>query len=179
MHTAETKDKFLELRLKGHSLANISQAIGVSKTTLIEWNRESQEQLRQLRSAELEFLHDRILQSYAEDFNRLQKFQRGVDEFLGEKFRRAFDYDDVVKLDQIIRQQIRQMRKDIELFGLITTDARNPSPFPPNPKANPVAATASLSFTPRFYEGPDQAQDAIKTVSTQSTTQPVENLTVS
>ena len=125
MHTNETKDKFLELRLKGHSLAKIAEAIGVSKPTLVQWNRDCQEELRELRSAELEVLHDRILQSYEADFERLHRFQRGVDQKLEEKVHYAFEYDNVIKLDQVIRQQIRELRRDIELFGRITNEAKN------------------------------------------------------
>jgi hypothetical protein len=128
MYNKETKDKFIELRLKGHSLAKISEAIGVAKCTLVEWNRDCQQQLRELRSAELEILHDRILQSYEEDFERLHRFQRGVDQRIGETVEQAFEWHNVIALDKVIRNQVRELRKDIELFGRITKDARNPIP---------------------------------------------------
>jgi hypothetical protein len=143
MYNNETKDKFIELRLKGHTLAKISEAIGVSKTTLVEWNRDCQQQLRDLRSTELEILHDRILQSYEADFERLHRFQRGVDDLLGNTPKYAFTHDNVVELDQVIRRQIRDLRKDIELFGRITDDARNPVPSflkseTSTPKVDPI-----------------------------------------
>ena len=146
MHTNETKDKFLELRLKGHSLAKISGTIGVSKPTLVQWNRESQAQLRELRSAELEALHDRILQSYETDFERLQRFQRGVDESLGDKVKFAFNHDNVIKLDQIVRQQIRELRRDIQLFGRITNDAKNPAQ-PVSSISEPLASRKNFTVS--------------------------------
>jgi hypothetical protein len=148
MHTNETKDKFIELRLKGHSLANISQAIGVSKTTLVEWNRECQQQLRELRSAELEVLHDRILESYEEDFNRLHKFQRGVDNYIGNRPDYLFNRENALKSDKIIRDQIRQMRKDIELFGIITNAAKNTAtPSPVGLSTAPESAAKNLTVS--------------------------------
>jgi hypothetical protein len=47
---------------------------------------------------------------------------------LGEKVHYAFNCDNVIELDRVVRNQIRDLRKDIELFGRITDDARNPIP---------------------------------------------------
>lgn len=46
----EAKEKFLELRARGMSFAQISAQIGVSKTTLIKWNREMAHALARLHS---------------------------------------------------------------------------------------------------------------------------------
>ncbi len=40
MHTNETKDRFIELRAQGLSLAKIASDLGVSKRTLVDWNHE-------------------------------------------------------------------------------------------------------------------------------------------
>lgn len=157
MHTNEIKDKFIELRLKGHSLADIANTIGVSKTTLVDWNRRYQEELRELRSAELEALHDRILHSYAADFARLDRLQRGVDEYLNDKKPSyIFRCDNVLDSDQIIRAQIRQMRKDIELFGRITNDAKNPTP---SVSKSETANTPSLKPEISNLKSPDAGSE--------------------
>jgi DNA-binding XRE family transcriptional regulator len=48
---AESKEKFMELRAHGMSFAQISMQIGVSKTTLIKWNREMAQAIASLHSS--------------------------------------------------------------------------------------------------------------------------------
>ena len=57
MYDIDTKGKFLELRAKGWSLARITKRLKVAQRTLVDWNREEQEQIRSLRAIELEALH--------------------------------------------------------------------------------------------------------------------------
>jgi transposase-like protein len=139
MHTTETKDKFIELRLKGASLADIAKKIGVSKTTLVDWNQRYADELRALRSAELESLHDRILQSYEADFTRLSRMQENVEKLAySDKF--CLWMMDAVRGGQIVRKQIRELRKDIASFGRLTNDIKKPTPpsqpAVPEPKAD-------------------------------------------
>jgi hypothetical protein len=146
MHTNETKDKFIELRLKGTSLADIAKKIGVSKTTLVDWNQRYAEELRAHRSAELESLHDRILQSYEADFTRLSRMQYNVENMA---YREDFKLwmMDAVRGGQIVRKQIRELRKDIASFGRLTNDAKKPTP-PPQPQVpEPKVEAPSKSQT--------------------------------
>jgi len=61
MYDADTKGQFLELRAKGWSLARIAKRLKVAQRTLVDWNRQEQEQIRSLRAIELEALREKIL----------------------------------------------------------------------------------------------------------------------
>ena len=54
-----TKDKFVELRAQGKSFASIAEVLGVSKPTLIEWSREMQVLIANLRAVSDEALCER------------------------------------------------------------------------------------------------------------------------
>ena len=45
MHSTATHNEFLRLRVQGLSLASIGRRLGVSKPTLIAWNRQSQPEI--------------------------------------------------------------------------------------------------------------------------------------
>ena len=53
------KTRFIELRAKGLPLATIADEIGVSKTSLINWEREFKESIYNLHAVELEALYDK------------------------------------------------------------------------------------------------------------------------
>ena len=42
MHPVSTRSEFLRLRVQGRSLSSIARQLGVSKPTLIAWNRDAQ-----------------------------------------------------------------------------------------------------------------------------------------
>ena len=45
MHSATTRNDFLRFRIQGLSLASIGRQLGVSKPTLIKWNRQAQTEI--------------------------------------------------------------------------------------------------------------------------------------
>jgi len=59
----ETKARFVELRGQGLPLKRIADEIGVSKTTLVNWEQDFKEQIDNLRAMELEALYDKYLLS--------------------------------------------------------------------------------------------------------------------
>ena len=59
MKDTETKERFIELRGQGLPLAKIAAEINVSKTTLINWERDFREEIDNLRAVELEALYDK------------------------------------------------------------------------------------------------------------------------
>lgn len=61
MHTPATRYEFLKLRAAGQSLTSIGRQLGISKPTLIKWNRELQPEL----SASIAGLHQSILREVA------------------------------------------------------------------------------------------------------------------
>ena len=63
MKDQETVQSFIELRSQGASYARIAQQLGVAKSTLINWSREHQHLIQNLRAIEWEDFADRTLAS--------------------------------------------------------------------------------------------------------------------
>jgi len=56
MKDEETRRRFMELRAQGLSFTNISKELGVAKQTLINWNREYEDEIDNLKSERAEEL---------------------------------------------------------------------------------------------------------------------------
>lgn len=63
MKDQETLQQFIELRAKNVSFAHIAEKLGVAKSTLINWSREQQHLIQNLRAIEWEDFVDRTLAS--------------------------------------------------------------------------------------------------------------------
>ena len=59
MEDLETKNRFIDLRAKGKSYQKISEEIGVSKRTLINWGEELSFEISNAHALELEALQDK------------------------------------------------------------------------------------------------------------------------
>jgi hypothetical protein len=62
MKDQRTVLRFIELRSAGVSFARIAEQLGVAKSTLINWSREHQHLIQNLRAIEWEDFVDRIPQ---------------------------------------------------------------------------------------------------------------------
>jgi hypothetical protein len=79
MKDNETRDRFVELRAQGKSFASIAEELNVSKPTLIEWSKEMQVQVSNLRAVNEEALRERFkltkehqLQVLSQQFNAIR-----------------------------------------------------------------------------------------------------------
>jgi len=59
MENHKTKEQFIQLRAQGLSYSNISKEIGKSKQTLIDWGKELEEEIRNLKAIELEAIYEK------------------------------------------------------------------------------------------------------------------------
>jgi DNA-binding XRE family transcriptional regulator len=59
MKDTETKHRFIELRAKGYSYDRISKEVDVSKQTLINWSKEFECEILNLRAIQLEALQEK------------------------------------------------------------------------------------------------------------------------
>lgn len=59
METLETKERFIEMRAKGYSFDKIAQELGKAKQTLIDWSKELEEEIANLKALELEALYEK------------------------------------------------------------------------------------------------------------------------
>lgn len=80
MENHKTKEQFIQLRAQGVSYSNISKEIGKSKQTLIDWGKELEEEIRNLKAIELEAIYEKYfllkearLQSFGIITQRIKK----------------------------------------------------------------------------------------------------------
>jgi len=124
MHSTDTKSQFIELRAKGWSLTRIAARINVSPRTLVEWNRQSQAEIRLLRAVELEALQERILATHEQELTSLmQHLQRLEVATLKLQF---VDTKDLYRLSSLVRAEIRKLRLEPELVEAVPSPATVP-----------------------------------------------------
>jgi hypothetical protein len=83
MDNTGQKERFIELRAQGYSFDKIAKELGRAKQTLIDWSKELQEEIANLKALELEALYEKYyllketrLQTFGE---MLQKIKKEVD----------------------------------------------------------------------------------------------------
>lgn len=75
----QTIQQFIELRCKGLSFARIADQLGVAKSTLINWSRQHQHLIHNLRTIEWEDFLDRTLASKQDRLRALSEQLRRLD----------------------------------------------------------------------------------------------------
>jgi len=90
METNEKKEKFIQLRAKGYSFDKIAKKLQMSKQTLIDWNKELEEEISNFKAMELELLYEKY---YLTREQRLQTF--------GQMLSRLKDEIDIRELSEI------------------------------------------------------------------------------
>ena len=90
METNEKKEKFIQLRAKGYSFDKIAKKLQMSKQTLIDWNKELEEEISNFKAMELELLYEKY---YLTREQRLQTF--------GQMLSRLKDEIDIRNLSEI------------------------------------------------------------------------------
>lgn len=135
METNELKRRFIELRASGASFDKIAKELGRSKQTLIDWSKELQEEIANLKAVELEALYE---QYYLLKESRLRTFgdilQRMREELQGRDLTAVptdklldllLKYNTLIKEEYIepsfkTSEQIEGERSDRELLSSLT-----------------------------------------------------------
>jgi len=80
MELLEIKQRFIEMRAKGYSFDKIARELGKAKQTLIDWSKELQEEIANLKALELESLYEKHyllketrLQTFGDILSKLKK----------------------------------------------------------------------------------------------------------
>ena len=115
MHSTDTKSQFIELRAKGWSLARIAARINVCSRTLVDWNRQSQTEIRALRAVELEALQEKILATHEQELTRLTQGLQRLEEELAQRPLQFVETRDLYRLCSLVRAEIRKVRLEPEL----------------------------------------------------------------
>jgi transcriptional regulator with XRE-family HTH domain len=116
MKDTETKCKFLDLRAKGLSYNKISEEIGVSKQTLINWSKDLHQEIVNLKSIELEALCEKYnitkqkrIELFAEKLNaiKLELDQRSLQDVSTDKL-----WEMLVKYARFLREEMGEKLRD-------------------------------------------------------------------
>ena len=60
MESIDIKERFIELRAKGYSFEKIAKELGKAKQTLIDWSKELQDEIANVKALELEALYEKF-----------------------------------------------------------------------------------------------------------------------
>ncbi len=136
MHTIDTRHRFIELRAQGWSLARIATEIGVSKPTLIQWQRQFEREITDLKSVELEALQEKVLASHEEELSRLASHLSRVETILARRNLEVLSTEYLFCMAGALRSQIRRQRV-VPQFSLLAprqeTAANPPAALEPQP----------------------------------------------
>jgi hypothetical protein len=127
MHSTDTKSQFIELRAKGWSLARIAARINVSPRTLVDWNRQSQVEIRTLRAVELEALQEKILATHELELTRLTQHLQRLEEEMAKRQFGCVRTKDLYRLSSLVRAEIRKVRLEPELVQATPTAVTTPA----------------------------------------------------
>lgn len=136
MEILQTKERFIELRAKGWSYDKIAKELGKAKQTLIDWGKELEDEIANLKALELEALYEKyylLKESRIETFGELVKklkdevMSRDLSEVPTDKLLELLlKYENQLK-DEVIEPrfktstEIKEDRLDRELLDELTT----------------------------------------------------------
>lgn len=110
MSTTEQKERFIELRAKGYSFDKIAKELGKAKQTLIDWSKELQDEIANLKALELEALYEK---HYLLKENRLQTFGEMLTKIKKEVESRDLSDVPTEKLLDLLLKYSNQVKEEI------------------------------------------------------------------
>jgi hypothetical protein len=81
MSATELKEKFIVMRAKGMSFDRIAKELGKCKQTLVNWSKELEEEIANLKNIEIEALNE---QFYISKQHKIQAFGEVLNKIRGE-----------------------------------------------------------------------------------------------
>jgi hypothetical protein len=110
MESTGIKERFIELRAKGWSFDKIAKETGKAKQTLIDWSKELQDEIANLKALELEALYESY---YLLKENRLQTFGVMLTKIKAEVERRDLSDVPTDKLLELLLKYNSQVKEEI------------------------------------------------------------------
>jgi transposase len=123
MHNTDTKSQFIELRAKGWSLARIAAQLNVCKRTLIDWNRQSRNEISALHAVELEALQEKILATHELELTRLTQHLQRLEAEISQRKLQFVETKDLYRLCSLLRTEIRKVRLEPDLTPVGLTES--------------------------------------------------------
>ena len=110
MDAIKVKERFIELRAMGWSFDKIAKETGKAKQTLIDWSKELQDEIANLKAMELEALYKSY---YLLKENRLQTFGEVLSKIKTEVERRDLSDVPTDKLLELLLKYNSQVKEEI------------------------------------------------------------------
>ena len=109
MKDQETKEKFVELRAKGLSFDRIAQELETSKQTLINWSKELENEIGNMKKIELEALQEKY---YMLKSQRIELFGEKLKAIKDELDKRNLSDIPTDKLFDLFMKCFRQLNEE-------------------------------------------------------------------
>jgi len=109
MKSNETKKRFIELRAKGISFSKISESLKVSKKTLIDWSRELEREITNLKAIEMEELQEMY---YVQKQKRIELFGSQLEQIMKELDHRNFSDMSTEKLLELQLKYLDYLKRE-------------------------------------------------------------------
>lgn len=104
-----TKKEFIQLRSQGTSFNKIAEKLNVSKTTLIEWNKEFEKEIANLKAIELEELFQMY---YVQKSKRIEIYGNQLEKIIGEIEKRNLSDLQTDKLFELKLKYLEHLKKE-------------------------------------------------------------------
>ncbi|BDH62889.1 hypothetical protein MTP04_30190 [Lysinibacillus sp. PLM2] len=104
-----TKKEFIQLRSQGTSFNKIAEKLKVSKTTLIEWNKEFEKEIANLKAIELEELFQMY---YVQKRKRIEIYGNQLEKIIGEIEKRNLSDLQTDKLFELKLKYLEHLKKE-------------------------------------------------------------------
>lgn len=110
MKETDTREEFINLRARGFSFEKISKELSVCKTTLVEWGKDFEEEISNLKALELEALFEKY---YMLKEHRVQLFGGLLCRIHDELSKRDFSKVGTTQLMELMLKFSNQLKDEI------------------------------------------------------------------
>jgi hypothetical protein len=110
MEILKVKERFIELRAKGWSFDKIAKELGKAKQTLIDWSKELEDEIANLKALELEALYEK---HYLLKENRIETFGVLLKKIKDEVLSRDFSEVPTDKLLDLLLKYENQLKEEV------------------------------------------------------------------
>jgi transposase-like protein len=131
MHTPETRQRFLELRAQGRTLASLAEQLNVTPRTLFNWHHQYRAQINAFRNLRLEALQEKLLASHENELATLANQLQRVDQILAQRDWECLATEFLVSLATGLRSKIRKQRLNPVFEPLPDSEPTGDAPNPP------------------------------------------------
>jgi transposase len=111
MKSQSTKDRFIELRAEGMSYDKIAKELSIAKSTLIEWSRESEHVIANMRAVHMESLQERYKINKQARIEQLGMINEKIREEISKRDLKDIPTD---KLITLFSTSLKQMKEEEE-----------------------------------------------------------------